>query len=131
MNENKFKTFMLAAKNIGGDYARGYQQGLRRFYHGANFGTENEHDKYMSLGLNGDPRTEIGEGYRTAVDGKPPRGIHGNLGNLNAQVGLPADAQLQCRLNSQIKSRFVKQAQRENMKLTPWVLKTLLDACEE
>ena len=130
MNETKFKTFMLAAKTVGGDYSRGYQRGLRRFYHGENFGTDSEHEKFMSLGLNGDHRAEMGDGYRTGAAGEPPRGMHGNIGNINAQGELPADAQLQVRLNSQIKSQFVKQAQAENMKLSPWILKTLLAACE-
>lgn len=59
-----------------------------------------------------------------------PGGVHGNIGNLNAQGELPADSQLQVRLNSQIKARYVKQAQRENMKLSQWVLKTLDSAVD-
>jgi len=50
---------------------------------------------------------------------------HGNTGNTHAQHELPANSQLQIRLNRKIKARYVKQAQREGMKLSPWVLKTL------
>ena len=128
MNEGKFKTYMCAAKTIGGDYAAGYQRGLRRHYHGEQFGTEAEHQQW--LGLDGH-RQELGDGYRDGVEGRPPRGFHGNLGNLNAQGELPADSQMQIRLNSQVKARYVKQAQREGMKLSAWVLKNLDAACQD
>ena len=128
MNEHKFKTYMLAGKSVGGDYAAGYQRGLRRYHHGENFGTEADHLKWVSLDGHCQER---GDGYRDGVAGKPPRGMHGNIGNLNAQGELPADSQLQVRLNSQVKSRYVKQARRESMKLSQWVLKTLDAACEE
>ena len=127
MNEQKFKTYMIAAESIGGDYLRGYQRGLRRHHHGDNFGTESEHEQYLNLSGS---RQTIGDGYRDGFAGKPPVGFHGNIGNLNASGELPADSQLQVRLNSQIKSRYVKQAQRENLKLSQWVLKTLDAACE-
>lgn len=127
MNEQKFKTFMAAANTVEGDYSTGYQRGLRRHYHGENFGTEAEHDKWS--GLDGH-RQDLGDGYRDGAAGKPPRGFHGNLGNLNAAGELPADSQLQVRLNSQVKARYVKQAQREGLKLSQWVLKTLDAAAE-
>ena len=126
MNESKFKTFMMAAESIGGDYAYGYQRGLRRFYHCENFGTESEHEKWLHLDGH---RKEMGDGYRDGFAGKQPHGFHGMLGNKNAQLGeLPADSQIQIRLNSQVKSRYVKQAQKERMKLSAWVLKTLNEA---
>ncbi|MDE9567261.1 hypothetical protein KKI93_25570, partial [Xenorhabdus bovienii] len=55
----------------------------------------------------------------------PPKGFHGNIGNLNAAGLLPADSVLTIRINSQLKALYVKQAQRENMKLSAWVLKYL------
>lgn len=128
MNESKFKTYMRAAQTMGGDYASGYQRGLRRHYHGDNFGTPAEHEQWLHLSGH---RQELGDGYRDGFDGKPPRGLHGNTGNTNAQGEIPADAQLQIRLNSAVKSAYVKQAQREGMKLSPWVLKTLSNACDE
>ncbi|OXS14893.1 hypothetical protein CGX12_11780 [Zobellella denitrificans] len=128
MNEGKFKTYMYAAKTIGGDYAAGYQRGLRRHFHGEKFGTEAEHQQWLALDGH---RQELGDGYRDGVEGGPPRGFHGNLGNLNAQGELPADSQMQIRLNSQVKARYVKKAQREGMKLSAWVLKTLDAACQD
>ena len=50
---------------------------------------------------------------------------HGNTGNKYAQGELPADTHLHVRLNSHIKSGYVKQAQREGLKLSQWVIKTL------
>lgn len=125
MNESKFKTYMMAAETIGGDYCTGYQRGLRRFYHGENFGTHQEHQQWLTLDGH---RQALGDGYRDGVQGKPPTGFHGNIGNLNACGELPADSQLQIRLNRQVKARYVKQAQKEGMKLSQWVLKTLDEA---
>ncbi|MDC9589810.1 hypothetical protein PSI23_11000 [Xenorhabdus sp. XENO-10] len=56
----------------------------------------------------------------------PPQGFHGNIGNLNAARALPADSVLTIRINS----RYVKQAQREGLKLSEWVLKYLNAASE-
>lgn len=123
MKESKFKTFMVAAESIGGDYSVGYQRGLRRFFHGESFGTVADHEKW--IGLDGH-RKEMGDGYRDGFLGKPPKGFHGMLGNKNAQIGeLPADSWLQVRLNSQVKSKYVKQAQKEGMNLSAWIIKTL------
>lgn len=113
---------------MGGDYAAGYRRGLRRHYHGEIFGTPTEHEKWLHLS---GYRQEMGDGYRDGFDGKPPRGLHGNIGNTNAQGELPADSQLQIRLNSAVKSAYVKQAQSEGMKLSSWVLKTLSAAVSE
>jgi len=70
MNEERFKTLMLRAKTFQGitdpEYWRGFQRGLRRLYHGENFGTEEEHRVWDGLvkergELN---RRQLGEGYR-------------------------------------------------------------------
>lgn len=63
MNESEFKNLMRRAQQDGGDYASGYQRGLRRHYHGESFGSPEEHFKWSSLGLNGDHRDERGRGY--------------------------------------------------------------------
>jgi hypothetical protein len=115
MNEGKFKTFMVAVESIGGEYAEAYKRGLRRHYHG-----ESEHKAWLEL--NGS-RQELGDGYRDGFSGKAPRGFHGNIGNANAQGELPADSMIKFRINSQLKSAFVKQAQRENMTLTEWIIR--------
>ena len=129
MKEGQFKAYLLAADALGGDYADGYRRGLRRFRHGEQFSSEEEHRRWSAAGLDGDGRIDLGDGYREGAAGKPPRGMHGNLGNLNAQGVLPADSQLQVRVNSQVKARWVKQAQREGLKLSQWVHKTLDKAC--
>lgn len=128
MNQKKFETLMAAAGSVGGDYEKGYQRGLRRHYHGEKFGTDEEHKQWSSLSGH---RQELGDGYRDGFSGKPPRGFHGNIGNLNAQGDLPADSQLQVRLNKRVKAAFVKQAQREGLKLSQWVNKTLESAVDD
>lgn len=128
MKQGQFETYMQTASLvIGGDYARGYQRGLRRHYHGEKFGTDTEHEKWMVLDGH---IQELGDGYRDGAAGHPPRGFHANIGNLNAAGDLPADSQLQVRVNSQVKARWVKQAQREGLKLSQWVHKKLDDACD-
>lgn len=123
MNERKFSTYLSAAETIGGDYLAGYRQGLRRHYHGERFQVSGSMDAWLALD------DDRGEGFRDGLEGRPPRGFHANLGNLNAQGELPADSQLQIRVNSQVKARWVKQAQREGLKLSQWVHKTLDAAC--
>lgn len=123
MRETQFQTYLAAAETIGGDYLAGYRQGLRRYHHGETFQVSGGVEAWLTL------EDERGEGFRDGLEGRPPRGFHGNLGNLNAQGELPADSQLQIRVNSQVKARWVKQAQREGLKLSQWVHKTLDAAC--
>ena len=122
MNQKKFDTFMAAAQTLPEDYAKGYLRGLRRHYHGEKFGTTSEHAQWMAMG---DHRQEMGDGYKDGFAGNPPRGFHGNLGNLNAQGELPANSHLNIRVNSQAKAGWVKQATAEDLTLTQWVIKTL------
>lgn len=56
--------------------------------------------------------------------------LHGNTGKANAAGDLPADAQMQIRLNTSLKNKYVKQAQKEGLKLSQWVIKTLNSALE-
>ena len=51
------------------DYFHGYQRGLRRLYHGARFGTAEEHARWSALGTGDDPRVELGRGYRDGFAG--------------------------------------------------------------
>lgn len=122
MKETQFKSFVAAAKAIGGEYGDGYRRGVRRHYHGEQFGTDSEHEQWLNLK---DHQQALGDGYRDGFAGVPPRGFHGNLGNLNAQGELPADSSIQFRVNSQVKASYVKQAQREGLKLSAWIIKTL------
>lgn len=122
MKESQFQSYMAAAQALDSEYKSGYQRGLRRHRHGDNFGTDDEHEQWLNLTGH---RQELGDGYRDGFEGRPPRGFHGNLGNLNAQGDLPADSTIQFRVNSQIKASYVKQAQREGLKLSAWIIKTL------
>lgn len=127
MKEKKYNTYLSAAKSLKSDYGKGYIKGLKRHYLGDKAGSDTEHKKYIDKDSR---RSAIAEGYRDGFAGKPPKGFHGNIGNLNAAGELPADSQLQIRVNSQIKARYVKQAQKEKLKLSQWVLKTLDDAVD-
>jgi hypothetical protein len=49
-------------------YQQGYKRGLRRSYHGENFGTEADHKKWCTLVKSQNPiRRRQGEGYRAAL----------------------------------------------------------------
>jgi hypothetical protein len=72
MDERTFRQYMSAAKQIAGDYGRGYQRGLRRHHHGEKFGTATEHRQWMGLAKD-EPRAELGQGYRDGFAGRPPR----------------------------------------------------------
>lgn len=59
------------AQLLADDIAKGYIRGLRRHYHGSNFGTPEEHLTWMALGTGNDPRVDLGNGYRAGFEGKP------------------------------------------------------------
>lgn len=72
--ESKFKHEMAKAKTFyelgeNADYWRGYMRGLRRRYHGENFGTDDEHQKWLSL-IGDSYRQEMGQGYRDGLEAK-------------------------------------------------------------
>jgi hypothetical protein len=53
------------------DYWRGYARGLQRTFHGEGFGTEEEHQAWLSLSDSNDPvDQERGVGYRAWVAGQ-------------------------------------------------------------
>ncbi|MGR8953292.1 MAG: hypothetical protein ACU83V_12890 [Gammaproteobacteria bacterium] len=66
MNETFFRINIIAAA-IPGEYAAGYRMGLRRLYHGKNFGSVATHEKCMIL--SGDQQ-DLGDGYRAGYNGK-------------------------------------------------------------
>lgn len=114
----EFRRLISAAVLIGGDYATGYQRGMRRRYHGENFGTDAEHEKWLSMGLDGDHRADLGQGYRDGLDGRPPR--NGGASNSTSRL------HIECA--SKDKAGWVKTAKSDGMKLSKWVIKTLNDA---
>ena len=75
MTEQKFRSEMRramtmekAADTDRADYWRGYQRGLRRAYHGENFGTADEHSLWLSLIERDDDRSkQRGQGYRDGI----------------------------------------------------------------
>ena len=78
MNEYEFRHNMLGAKSLSefsespdsDDFLVGYQRGLRRLYHGKNFGTLEEHILWMSLIDDRDKSREMrGAGYRFGFAG--------------------------------------------------------------
>lgn len=123
MDDRKFQIYMAAAKTEDDDYARGYQRGLRRHHHGERFGSDDEHALWMSFSGH---RQELGDGYRDGFAGRPPKWLHGNAGNTNAQRGDDlATAVLHVRCTPEQKSGWVKRAQSEGMKLSEWVIARL------
>ena len=78
MTEKKFRSEMRRAKTMmensnhtdvfNADYWAGYQRGLRRAYHGENFGTADEHARWLSLVERDDERSRRrGQGYRDGI----------------------------------------------------------------
>lgn len=77
MDEATFKARMSRARLLRNDYGAGYQAGLRRHYHGETFGTPEDHDRWMGVGRDGDPRIELGRGYRDGFSGIEPQSRFG------------------------------------------------------
>jgi hypothetical protein len=67
---NRAKTFQGLEKNKT-EYWIGYQRGLRRAFHGENFGTPAEHDLWLAAIKSDDAmRRQRGEGYRDGLQGQ-------------------------------------------------------------
>ena len=72
MNEKEFQAAIRRAKMWQklqperADYFVGLQRGLRRLYHGENFGTDDEHTKWLSLATDS-TRRMMGIGYRVGL----------------------------------------------------------------
>jgi hypothetical protein len=71
MTEQIFKHYMSAARTLhaGTDYLRGYQYGLRRHYHGENFGDDATIDGYKKRGGG------LSDGVCDGLAGNPPPGM--------------------------------------------------------
>lgn len=70
MTESEFKKLMKLARSVDSDYITGYERGLRRHYHGENFGEPGEHETWF--GMTGHRQAQ-GEGYRDGFAGRNPR----------------------------------------------------------
>ncbi len=124
ISENQFQAYLNAIKTTdNSDYGKGYQRGLRRYYHGESFGSPEEHELWLSLS---DDRQELGDGYRDGFAGNPPRGVHGNTGLRNAAKKIKSDATLTIRLPKDKKNAYEKLAQADGKKVIQWIL----DLCD-
>lgn len=89
MNQAIFTRYMDQAKFMQSDhpdYYAGYQRGLRRHHHGDNFGTENEHQKWMDCNRHGGGlRTLLQKGYVDGFSGLPPDPERPDKGESDAQ----------------------------------------------
>lgn len=69
MNEQQFQHLYAMSETCHPDYKRGYRRGLRRNFHGENFGEPGEHEKWLALSGH---RAEIGRGYWDGFGGNKP-----------------------------------------------------------
>ncbi len=117
--ETLLKLYELAAKPEESQYSQGYQRGLRRHYHGEQFGTEAEHEQWLALDGH---HQELGDGYRDGFAGQPPRYVHAGVGNKNAQQDeQAATSTIYMRVTPERKALYVKAAQSQEKKLSRWI----------
>ena len=64
MNEITYKKMMLSVDKTS-DYGRGYQHGLRKFYHGEKF-----LDDWAGADMSHESRIDLRRGYITGLSGK-------------------------------------------------------------
>jgi len=80
-----------AIKELSADpsFLEGYIRGLRRHYHGENFGTAEEHAQWMALAdEQGDAqRTARGKGYRAGYAGQSTKDLGDISSTLNKNPG--------------------------------------------
>lgn len=119
MNEQQFKKLYAMAERCESDYQRGYRRGLRRHYHGENFGDPGEHEKWMALDGH---RAEMGRGYLDGFAGNPPE-----LPSIEDEL----DSYIHAACSRADKSTWVRAAQVENLKLTAWINRVLNAAAEK
>jgi hypothetical protein len=87
MTEQKFKSEMRRAETMRGladpmmaEYWAGYIRGLRRAYHGEKFGTDEEHEKWLSAANSRDEsRKQRGRGYKYGLA----------FGEVSSRIGRP------------------------------------------
>ena len=121
MNENTFKSWMIRAKTLQrvddekSEFYAGYQQGLRRFYHGDKFGTEQEHKQRMSLSGS---RQLMGDGYRAGFSGQPPEP------NTRTE-------QIHVRLTAQEREHIERAAQAERRTLSDYLVVSAIERAKK
>lgn len=84
MHKTTFKSEILKARTFRergerSDYWLGYERGLRRGFHGVRYGTEQDHEIWLSLAADAGDRTrrERGQGYRNGLAATVSAGRNG------------------------------------------------------
>ena len=78
MGEQEFESRIADAEIMRGlsdrpGYYEGYIRGLHRFYHGAHFGTLEEHEKWLDMAYHWEQtKADQGRGYRDGLQGIRP-----------------------------------------------------------
>ena len=78
MKKLQFQSLLGMAKTMQSidreyaDYWMGFQRGVRRLYHGENFGTHEEHEQFMNC-ADGEYRKKLQAGYHAGYSGKRPK----------------------------------------------------------
>ena len=70
MDDKRFSRLIREARGYPSDYTRGYVRGLRRLHHGAAFGTDEEHARFLAM--RDGARAAIGIGYAHGLAGSDP-----------------------------------------------------------
>ncbi len=118
MNEARFQTLARRAKLLTSDYGSGYMRGLRRHYHGKQFGTSEEHRQWLSFGRGGDPRVELGRGYRDGLAGREPAPL---MGRPPLPDGAGRTARVEWRTTDARKARAQELATEAGASLSAWL----------
>jgi hypothetical protein len=94
MDRSQFELVMRKAKTMQSldsdrsDFWAGFQRGLRRQFHGENFGAAEEHEKWMAL-VSDETRHNLGLGYRLGFHyGEIPAD---NPGEIRRMLNLSTD----------------------------------------
>ena len=124
MNEAAFKARMGRARILSSDYGAGYQTGLRRHYHGKSFGDPSQLAAMAKAGLNGDPRVELGRGYRDGLAGRDPEPM---MGRPPLPHGEGKTARVEWRTHADRKARAQAMADAAGLSLSAW-LDSVVDA---
>lgn len=118
MDETRFKTLARRARLLTSDYGSGYMRGLRRHYHDDKFGTNDEHQKWLSLGRKGDLRAELGRGYRDGLAGRDPEPL---IGRPPLPEGDGKNARIEWRTTEARKARAQELAAASGVSLSAWL----------
>lgn len=118
MDEPRFRSLMARARMLRSDYGVGYQTGLRRHYHGDQFGNPAELAVMAAAGLDGDTRVELGRGYRDGLAGRDPAPL---MGRPPLPDGQGRTARIEWRTTDARKASAQRLAERAGQTLSAWL----------